>query len=228
MPTDISIEDFDRYFRAILEKATDRESRIIKLEFLIPQEYERDMKGFSSTFFSNNPFELTVGDLDEVSIEGRLIKRIRPDRKPSTFLSLFRLTEMYRQFLEDIHGDIKILAGHYKQYRVDQPEKELIKELILKETLSAGRVYQKLSLVSQNFHTKLVHLVNDSLAEAKSAVGPEGFINLRKFNGESFLGSVLNPEYKSMISNSLFLIAISKKIRQQRKIIQEKVLKQTE
>ena len=57
--------DFDAYFRNLLVKAYDKESRMLKLDFTIPEHYERDMKSFSQKFFSENPFELTGEDLEE-------------------------------------------------------------------------------------------------------------------------------------------------------------------
>lgn len=211
--------DFDAYFRNLLVKAYDKDSRMLKLEVPIPEAYERDMKAFSQKFFSENPFELTGEDLEEFLIEGKLFKRIRIDRKPSTYLSLFRLVEMYRQELENIRTDIADLARVFKEdIGVDN-------DLALKETLSAGRVYQKLSSLAQNFHTRLIRSINQSLKETKIAMGADGFLNLRKANGDSYISSILNPDYTSMLNNSLFLIAISKKIRQHKISILEKVKK---
>jgi hypothetical protein len=211
--------DFDAYFRNLLAKAYDRDSRMLKLDVPIPEAYERDMKSFSQKFFSENPFELTGDDLEEFLIEGKLFKRIRMDRRPSTYLSLFRLVEMYRQELENIRTDIADLARVFKEdIGVDN-------DLALKETLSAGRVYQKLSSLAQNFHTRLIRSINQSLKEMKIAMGSDGFLNLRKANGDSYISSILNPDYTSMLNNSLFLIAISKKIRQHKISILEKVKK---
>ena len=36
--------DFDAYFRNLLVKAYDKESRMLKLDYTIPEHYERDMK----------------------------------------------------------------------------------------------------------------------------------------------------------------------------------------
>jgi hypothetical protein len=92
----------------------------------------------------------------------------------------------------------------------------------LKETLSAGRVYQRLTSLAQNFHAKLIRNVNQSLRDTKIAMGSDGFLNLRKVNGDSYISSILNPDYTSMLNNSLFLIAISKRIRQHKLAIMEK------
>jgi len=209
--------DFDAYFRNLLVKAYDRESRMLKLDVTIPEQYERDMKSFSQKFFSENPFELTGEDLEEFVVEGKLLKRIRLDRRPSTYLSLFRLVEMYRQELENIRVDISDLAKVFKE---DWPGGD--NEFALKETLSAGRVYQRLTSLAQNFHAKLIRNVNQSLRETKIAMGSDGFLNLRKVNGDSYISSILNPDYTSMLNNSLFLIAISKRIRQHKLAIMEK------
>ncbi len=211
--------DFDAYFRNLLVKAYDRDSRMLKLDVPIPEAYERDMKSFSQKFFSENPFELTGEDLEEFLIEGKLFKRIRIDRRPSTYLSLFRLVEMYRQELENIRTDIADLARVFKE------DIGIDNDLVLKETLSAGRVYQKLSSLAQNFHTRLIRSINQSLKETKIAMGSDGYLNLRKANGDSYISSILNPDYTSMLNNSLFLIAISKKIRQHKISILEKVKK---
>jgi hypothetical protein len=212
--------DFDAYFRNILLKAYDRDLRILKLENPIPEVYEKDLKSFSQKFFSENPFEITNEDLEEFYIEGKLFKRIRIDRRPSTYLSLFRLTELYRAELEKIRGDIADLAKVFKE---DKPS--IDKDLVLKETLSAGRVYQKLSVLAQNFHTALIRNVNHSLKEIKIAMGSDGFLNLRKVNGDAFISSILNPHYNGMLNNSLFLIAISKKINQHKLAIEENIKK---
>lgn len=211
--------DFDAYFRNLLVKAYDRDSRMLKLDVPIPEAYERDMKSFSQKFFSENPFELTGEDLEEFLIEGKLFKRIRIDRRPSTYLSLLRLVEMYRQELESIRTDIADLARVFKE------DIGIDNDLALKETLSAGRVYQKLSSLAQNFHTRLIRSINQSLKETKIAMGSDGYLNLRKANGDSYISSILNPDYTSMLNNSLFLIAISKKIRQHKISILEKVKK---
>jgi hypothetical protein len=209
--------DFDAYFRNLLVKAYDRESRMLKLDVTIPEQYERDMKSFSQKFFSENPFELTGEDLEEFVVEGKLLKRIRLDRRPSTYLSLFRLVEMYRQELENIRVDISDLAKVFKEDRAGADN-----DFVLKETLSAGRVYQRLTSLAQNFHAKLIRNVNQSLRETKIAMGSDGFLNLRKVNGDSYISSILNPDYTSMLNNSLFLIAISKRIRQHKLAIMEK------
>jgi hypothetical protein len=209
--------DFDAYFRNLLVKAYDKESRMLKLDFTIPEHYERDMKSFSQKFFSENPFELTGEDLEEFTVEGKLLKRIRLDRRPSTYLSLFRLVEMYRQELDSIRVDIADLAKVFKE---DWPGGD--NDLALKETLSAGRVYQRLISLAQNFHAKLIRNVNQSLRDTKIAMGSDGFLNLRKVNGDSYISSILNPDYTSMLNNSLFLIAISKRIRQHKLAIMEK------
>ena len=157
--------DFDAYFRNLLVKAYDKESRMLKLDFTIPEHYERDMKSFSQKFFSENPFELTGEDLEEFTVEGKLLKRIRLDRRPSTYLSLFRLVEMYRQELESIRVDIADLAKIFKEDWLGGNN-----DLALKETLSAGRVYQRLISLAQNFHAKLIRNVNQSLRDTKIAM----------------------------------------------------------
>ena len=211
------LSDFDTYFKNVLIKAYEKDSRMFKLDQYIPEVYEKDMKGFSQKFFSENPFEIGNEDLEEFYIDGKMFKRIRFDRRPSTYLSLFRLTEMYRQELEIIRSDIADLAKVFKEEWEGAD-----KDTILKETLSAGRVYQKLSSLAQNFHSALIRNINISLRETKIAMGSDGFLNLRKVNGDAYISSILNPFYTGMINNSLFLIAISKKIRQHRIAIQER------
>lgn len=210
--------DFDAYFRNLLQKAYDKDSRILRLEYPVPEIYEKDMKSFSQKFFAENPFQIVNEDLEDFLIEGKSFKRIRFDRRPSTYLSLFRLTEMYRQELEIIRSDIAELAKVFKEGRGGVETDE-----ILRETLSAGRVYQKLSALAQNFHSALIRNVNLSLKEIKISMGADGFLNLRKVNGDAYISGILNPYYTSMINNSLFLIAISKKIHQHRVAIQERL-----
>lgn len=214
------LSDFDNYFKNVLLRAYDKDSRILKLDQYIPEYYEKDMRGFSQKFFSENPFEISNEDLEEFYIDGKMFKRIRFDRRPSTYLSLFRLTELYRQELEIIRSDIADLAKVFKE---DWNGGE--NDTILKETLSAGRIYQKLSSIAQNFHSALIRNINLSLRETKISMGSDGFLNLRKVNGDAYISSILNPFYTGMINNSLFLIAISKKIRQHRISIQEKLVK---
>ncbi|HNH09796.1 MAG TPA: hypothetical protein PK683_14970, partial [Leptospiraceae bacterium] len=61
-----TLEDFDAAFDVIVTKSQDRTLRMLKLDMQIPEEYERDMKGFLSKYFKNDPFDIRIEDFEEI------------------------------------------------------------------------------------------------------------------------------------------------------------------
>ncbi|HNO25261.1 MAG TPA: hypothetical protein PKK94_19940, partial [Leptospiraceae bacterium] len=97
-----TLEDFDAAFDVIVAKSQDRTLRMLKLDMQIPEEYERDMKGFLSKYFQNDPFDIRIEDFEEIILDGKRIQRIKSERRPVSYLSLFRFLELFRQLLEEI------------------------------------------------------------------------------------------------------------------------------
>ncbi|MCX7998557.1 MAG: hypothetical protein N3A69_06320, partial [Leptospiraceae bacterium] len=86
----------------------------------------------------------------------------------------------------------------------------------LNDALSAGRVYKNIYQLTSGLFTRLVKQVNSELNDAKNTQGSDAYINLRKANSEINLRSLFHPFYEKLFSNSMFLLAVSQKIRSDR------------
>jgi hypothetical protein len=208
--------EFDTYFGSLIEKTQDRNLRMIKLERPIPEVYEKDMDKFLQKFFEKDPFEFKPDDLEEVMMNGKVIKQIKVDRRPVTYLSLLRFLELHRQRLSDIKQDISALADVIKEEKASFQISDSIKSSALNEALAAGRIYKNIHSLTLNLYLKLVRQINSELEEAKHTQGRDAFINLRKMNSESFLRTSFHPYYEKLFMNSMFMMAVSKKIRKER------------
>ncbi len=208
--------EFDEHFQALIEKAKDRNLRIIKLEKSIPEIYEKEMELFLKKFFENDPFELKNEDLEEIFVNGKNIKQIKQDRRPSTYWSLFRFLELHRQKLSDIKQDISHLAEVIKEEKANYSTNEKLLTSALNDALSAGRIYKNIYQLTSGLYIKLVKQVNLELQETKNTQGSDAYLNLRKANSETNLRGLFYPYYEKLFSNSMFLIAVSQKIRGER------------
>lgn len=208
--------EFDEHFQTVLEKAKDRNLRLVKLEKSIPEVYEREMELFLKKFFEHDPFEFKPDDLEEVFVNGKNIKQIKLDRRPTTYLSLFRFLELHRQKLSEIKQDISSLAEVIKEEKANYSSNEGLLTAALNDALSAGRVYKNIYQLTNGLFTKLVKQVNSELHDAKNTQGSDAYINLRKTNSEINLRGLFYPYYEKLFSNSMFLLAVSQKIRSER------------
>lgn len=210
------LDEFDAHLYSLVEKAKDRNLRMIKLEILIPEVYEKDMDKFLQKFFEPDPFEFKTDDLEEVMLNGKVIKQIKVDRRPVTYLSLLRFLELHRQKLLAIKQDISALADVIKEEKASYQITDTLKSSALNEALSAGRIYKSIHGLTQNLYIKLIQQINDELEDAKNNQGKDAFINLRKMNSEASLRASFHPYYEKLFMNSMFMLAVSKKIRSER------------
>jgi hypothetical protein len=209
-------QEFDAHLFSLIEKAKDRNLRMIKLEKLIPEVYEKEMDKFLQKFFESDPFEFKADDLEEVMLNGKLVKQIKVDRRPVTYLSLLRFLELHRQKLLAIKEDISALAEVIKEEKASYQVTDSLKSSALNEALAAGRIYKNIQSLTQNLYIKLFRQINDELEEAKNNQGRDAFINLRKMNSEASLRASFHPYYEKLFMNSMFMLAVSKKIRSER------------
>lgn len=204
---------FENYFTLILKTKT--EARILKLEQPIPENYITSMNEFLKMFFEDDPFEIKPNDLETYFTPTGKIKRLKFDRKPSTYLSIFRFLELYRQQLSSIKHDVNKLAGFYKKIGLSgSNEKELIelREKILTQLLSNGRLLMKWYPIAELLYKNLIQHLNSSLEESESNSGKgKGFINLRKIHSDSFLKNTFYPHYDSLTNFCVFCLAYSAK-----------------
>ncbi|MDX1960478.1 MAG: hypothetical protein SFU98_18050 [Leptospiraceae bacterium] len=211
------LEKFNTKFQLILDRAElDKTSRILKMDMKIPEFYEKNMEAFLEKFFSKNPFELRKEDLEDYTLDRKVLKRLRFDRRPASYLSLFRFIEMYRQGLNIIKQNISVLASIYKYKEPRDIFEEQQKEILLNELLSAGRVFKKLQSLNVSFYATFIKHLNDSYLESTKLLGEDGFINIKKLNGDTFLATTFYPYYDQMITNSIFLETLSIRLRQER------------
>lgn len=208
--------EFDEHFQSLVEKAKDRNLRLIKLEKTIPEIYEKEMEYFLKKFFENDPFEFKPDDLEEVFVNGKAIKQIKSDRRPTTYLSLFRFLELNRQKLAEIKQDISSLAEIIKEEKANYASNEQFLTAALNDALSAGRIYKNIYHLTSGLYIKLIKQINQELQEAKNTQGSDAYLNLRKANSEVSLRSMFYPYYEKLFSNSMFLLAVSQKIRGER------------
>jgi hypothetical protein len=205
---------FNTEFQKLIEKSKDVQARMIKLEFEIPEYYTVHMDEFLDTFFKDNPFELKAEDMEDIYVQGKIIKKIRMDRRPISYLSIFRFLVLCKTLTDSLKDSINALIPYFKK-DIENPK---LKDLQIKHSKTfhdietAGRFYQKFHPAIQKLYIKLVSHINTSIMEAKSNQGEEGFLNLRKINGADFLAANFDPEYKLLLNNLTFLIAIAKEI----------------
>jgi hypothetical protein len=210
--------DFDEKFKALLSESKHADdTRVLKLEYSIPIKYESSMNEFLEKFFLNDPFDIKPQDLELVVTGTGRIKRLRFDRRPSTYLSLLRFFEFYRQRLKSISSDLNILANFYKDSLANNendPHIAGIKKQILAEVFSAGRLLKRWTPQLEQFYKKTIKVINDSFSESEATNGKsKGFINLRKVYPEGYLNVTFGPHYESMVNFCIVCIAYSSKLR---------------
>ncbi len=210
--------DFDEKFKILLAQSRgSADDRVLKLEYSIPSKYESSMNEFLEKFFLNDPFDIKPQDLELVITGSGKIKRLRFDRRPSTYLSILRFFEFYRQRLKSISGDLNHLANFYKESLVDNtnnPQVDGIKKQILAEVFSAGRLLKRWSPQLEQFYRKTIQVINNDFSESEAVNGKsKGFINLRKVYPEGYLNATFGPHYESMVNFCIVCIAYSSKLR---------------
>ncbi len=210
--------EFDEAFQSVLQQnKQDPDNRILKLEYQIPGKYESSMNEFLEKFFANDPFDIKPQDLDvSVTLNGK-IKTLKFDRKPSTFLSIFRFLELYRQQLNSVKIDLNTLATCYKKLLASElPEQSIskIKNQILASILSAGRIIKKWNPQMEYLYRFTLTNINLVIAESEATYGlGKGFANLRKMHSEGYLNLTLHPYYGNLVSFCIICIAYSSKLR---------------
>lgn len=210
--------DFDDLFKNLLEKNKDaHDSRILKLEFPIPAKYESNMDEFLEKFFSNDPFEIKPQDLETFITPGGNIKKLKFDRRPSTFLSILRFLELYRQQLKSIKSDLSKLATCYKKFEDNDlldPFNSGLKNQIFTQLLSAGRIIKKWSPQLESLYKLTIVNINLSITEAESTNGrTKAFVNLRKVHSEGYLNVTFHPYYENMVNFCIMCLAFSSKLK---------------
>jgi hypothetical protein len=215
---------FEDYFSYILNtNKTANDNRILKLEHFFPLDFEKKQDYFLELFFSNDPFEIKHADLETFLTASGRIKKLKEDRKPSTFLSLFRFLELYRQQFQSQRNDLGTLAGIYKAFENKQIEENSdLKGKILNHLLSARRLYEKWYPQSEQFFKILIQTINQNLVESESIYGKgNGFVNLRKVQSESYMVATFHPYFESLVKFCIMCIAHTVKLKSETKLIQE-------
>ncbi|MCB1179431.1 MAG: hypothetical protein KDK36_17750 [Leptospiraceae bacterium] len=213
------LEIFDSEFGRIIEKSKDVSARLVKLEFLIPEFYFNHMGKFLEKFFGKDPFELNQDDLETVFINGKSIKRIKLNRRPISYLSIFRFLLLCHQSLESIKDDVSVILHHYKD---DFSKTEgMVNKDEFQKVQVAGRLFKKYNPTVHTLYLKLIKHINQTLEDAKLNQGEEGFVNIRKINGLDYLAALFDPEYKTLISNLTFMLAVAKEIKLERNKIEK-------
>ncbi len=210
--------EFELLFKTLLEKNKDaHDSRILKLEFSIPPKYESNVDEFLGSFFVNDPFEIKPQDLETFITPNGNIKKLKFDRRPSTFLSILRFLELYRQQLKSIKSDLSKLATTYKKFEENDlldPVNSGLKNQILTQILSAGRILKKWSPQLENLYKLTITNINLSITETETTNGRgKGFVNLRKVHSEGYLNVTFHPYYENMINFCIMCLAFSSKLK---------------
>ena len=208
--------EFDEIFKHLLDVNKDApDSRILKLECPIPQKYETAMNEFLEKFFVNDPFEIKPQDLETFITPTGKIKKLKFDRRPSTFLSILRFLELYRQQLKKIQGNLSILASCYKKFESNDlfdPVNSVLKNEIFSHLLSAGRLLKKWNPQVEQLYKITLTNINLAITESEAINGRgKGFVNIRKIHSEGYLNLTFHPYYVNMINFCIMCIAFSAK-----------------
>ncbi|MBP9889488.1 MAG: hypothetical protein KBF93_24540 [Leptospiraceae bacterium] len=210
--------EFDDIFKSLLLNNKDNPDNILKLEQPIPLKYESNMNEFLEKFFMGDPFDIKPQDLELVQMGNSKVKKLKFDRRPSTYLSLLRFFELYRQLFKSMSSDLNELASCYKKFLTNEttdPKITELKKQILAEVFSAGRVLKNWSPQLEQFYKKTIHTINNSFNEPEdsSESNKKGFINLRKVYSESYLNLTFKPYYENMVNFCIVCIAYSSKLK---------------
>lgn len=210
--------EFDEIFKALLlENKESPDNNVLKLEIPIPVKYETSMNEFLEKFFIGDPFDIKSQDLELVQMGNAKVKKLKFDRRPSTYLSLLRFFELYRQLFKSMSSDLNELANCYKQFLTNEnpdPKVAELKKQILAEVFSAGRLLKNWSPQLEQFYKKTIHTINNSFSELEGTDGnKKGSINLRKVYSESYLNLTFKPYYENMVNFCIICIAYSSKLK---------------
>lgn len=209
--------EFDDTFKSLLlENKENPENNILKLEIPIPAKYESSMNEFLEKFFMGDPFDIKPQDLELVQMGNTKVKKLKFDRRPSTYLSLLRFFELYRQLFKSMSSDLNELANCYKNFLTNEttdPKIAELKKQILAEVFSAGRLLKNWSPQLEQFYKKTIHTINNSFNESDGDDNKKGFINLRKVYSESYLNLTFKPYYENMVNFCIVCIAYSSKLK---------------
>lgn len=214
--------EFDEHFQHILQIYKDApDVRVLKLEYPIPNKYENAQNEFLEKFFKNNPFDITPHDLETFTTATVKIKRLKFDRRPSTFIGILRFIELYRQQLNSIQKNLSLLARRYKTFEKNNlldPENTVLKNEIFTQILAAGRLLKKwIPQVELLYKNTLVN-INLSLAESELVNGKgKGFVNLRKVQNEGYLNQAFHPYYQNLLNFCIMCIAFATKLEENTK-----------
>lgn len=209
--------EFEEAFQSVLIlNKQDPENRILRLECKIPSKYETNMNEFLEKFFSNDPFDIRPEDLDvTVTLNGK-IRSLKSNRRPSTFLSIFRFLELYRIQLNSLKTDINTLANCYKKFLASELPDSIIsvtRNQVLANILSAGRMIKRWNPQMEYLYRFTLNNINLIITESEAANGPgKGFINLRKIISEAYLNLTLQPYYRNLVNFCIICIAYTSKL----------------
>ncbi|MBK8397076.1 MAG: hypothetical protein IPL26_17820 [Leptospiraceae bacterium] len=210
--------EFDETFKALLlQNKENPETNILKLETPIPESYEDSMETFLEKFFVGDPFDIKPEDLEVVLMGSVKVKKLKSNRRPSTFLSILRFIELYRQLFKSINSDLNRLASCYRGILTkdsNDPKLTELKNKVLAEVFSAGRILKKWNPQLDQFYRKTILAMNNSLVDTDSTNGnKKGVINLRKTYSESYLNLTFKPHYEDLINFCIICIAYSSKLK---------------
>ncbi|HMV44482.1 MAG TPA: hypothetical protein PK079_16345 [Leptospiraceae bacterium] len=214
--------EFDEHFKHILQLYQDSpDIRILKLEYPIPNKYETAQEEFLEKFFQNNPFEIFPNDLETFTIQNAKIKRLKFDRRPSTFIGILRFIELYRQQFNSIKKNLSLLARRYKTFEKNDlldPENSVLKNEIFTQILAAGRVLKKWTPQVELLYKNTLVNINTNLAESELVNGKgKGFVNLRKIHNEGYLNQTFHPYYQNLLNFCIMCIAFATKLEENTK-----------
>lgn len=206
--------EFDDKFKELLTQNKEvQDSRILKLDCPIPQKYETAMDQFLEKFFGSDPFDIKSQDLETLVTPNGKIKKLKFDRSPSTFLSLLRFLELYRQQFKSIKSDLSILANFYKRFESNELTDTLhtgIKDQIFTNMQSAGKLLNKWKPQVEQLFQLAVANINFIFSESESTLGAgKGFVNLRKVYSEGYLNLTFKPYYENTVNFCIMCMAFS-------------------
>ncbi len=210
--------EFDEIFKTLLlENKQNPDTNVLKLETPIPANYEASMDNFLENFFAGDPFDIKPDDLEVVFMGSIKVKKLKANRRPSTYLSILRFFELYRQLFKSINSDLNRLAACYRGFLTQEsadPKFADMKNKILAEVFSAGRILKKWTPQLDIMYRKTILAINNSFSDPEAASGnKKGYINLRKVYSESYLNLTFKPQYEELVNFCIICIAYSSKLK---------------
>ena len=117
--------EFDIHLRRILNI---NHPRIMNLELKIPPEYP--WEELLQKHFAQPPFELTREDYETIIVGKTKLLKIRETRKHTTFFSLLRFLEFFRNRLEMLELNLSRIENQHEKLRKTATEKTGIRGLL--------------------------------------------------------------------------------------------------